>query len=401
MRICVLAPDFLPVWGGVGTYTVELIRHLPKKIEIHVVTPKRVRIGRSKISTYDYDFSQYFKDNIKIHFASRASDTFLYNGAFQFFCLRHLPKLVKEEGIDIVHSHTAHMPDILLQFRRLNIPTVTTIHTTIRGQRSGTIDSGVPFGDLDSSEKLTYLMYPFLRLAETLYFLKGRYYLTVSDWMKEQMIKQYPRIGNLIRIVHNAVDAQQFCPGKESPQRDMVLFTGRLVAAKGIRFLIEAIPAVLRKHPECLFLFIGAGNSLPYERRLKELKVPEQNFAFLGYLKDSSKLIEYYRAQSVYVAPTLYENLPIRVLEAMACGVPVVASNVCAIPEIIQDGLNGFLVNPGSIRELAEKISALLADPRMRRRMGLSARKTVIEKFDWNVNALKISDFYHQILNGS
>jgi glycosyltransferase involved in cell wall biosynthesis len=401
VRICVLAPDFLPVWGGVGTYTVELIRHLPKKIEIHVVTPKRVRIGRSKISTYDYDFSQYFKDNIKIHFASRASDTFLYNGAFQFFCLRHLPKLVKEEGIDIVHSHTAHMPDILLQFRRLNIPTVTTIHTTIRGQRSGTIDSGVPFGDLDSSEKLTYLMYPFLRLAETLYFLKGRYYLTVSDWMKEQMIKQYPRIGNLIRIVHNAVDAQQFCPGKESPQRDMVLFTGRLVAAKGIRFLIEAIPAVLRKHPECLFLFIGAGNSLPYERRLKELKVPEQNFAFLGYLKDSSKLIEYYRAQSVYVAPTLYENLPIRVLEAMACGVPVVASNVCAIPEIIQDGLNGFLVNPGSIRELAEKISALLADPRMRRRMGLSARKTVIEKFDWNVNALKISDFYHQILNGS
>jgi glycosyltransferase involved in cell wall biosynthesis len=396
-----LAPEFLPVWGGVGTYTVELIQHLPKKIEVHVVTPKRVSIGRSKISTHDYDFSEYFGDNVKIHFASKATDTFLYNGAFQFFCLRHVPKLVKKEGIELVHSHTAHMPDLLLQFRRLNIPTVTTIHTTIRGQRMGTIKSGAGFGDLESSEKLTYLMYPFLRLAETLYFLRGRYYLTVSNWMKEQMVMQHPRMGNLIKVVHNSVDAKRFCPSKESPQRDMVLFTGRLVAAKGIRFLIEAIPAVLREHPECLFLFIGAGNSLPYERRLKELKVPEQNFAFLGYLKDASKLIEYYRAECVYVAPTLYENLPIRVLEAMACGVPVVASNVCAVPELIRDGLNGFLINPGSVSELAERISALLADPRMRRRMGLDARKTVLEKFDWNVNALKISDFYHQILNGS
>jgi glycosyltransferase involved in cell wall biosynthesis len=396
-----LAPEFLPVWGGVGTYTVELIRHLPKKIEVHVVTPKRVSIGRSKISTYDYDFSEYFGDNVKIHFASKATDTFLYNGAFQFFCLRYVPELVKKEGIELVHSHTAHMPDLLLQFRRLNIPTVTTIHTTIRGQRIGTVNSGVGFGDLESSEKLTYLMYPFLRLAETLYFLRGRYYLTVSEWMKEQMVMQHPRMGNLIKVVHNSVDAERFCPSKESPQRDMVLFTGRLVAAKGIRFLIEAIPAVLREHPECVFLFIGAGNSLPYERRLKELKVPEQNFAFLGYLKDASNLIEYYRAESVFVAPTLYENLPIRVLEAMACGVPVVASNVCAVPELIRDGLNGFLINPGSVSELAERISALLADPRMRRRMGLDARKTVLEKFDWNVNALKISDFYGQILNGS
>lgn len=400
MRICVLAPEFLPVWGGVGTYTVELVRHLPSKIEVHVVTPRRVAIGRSKISTSDYDFSRYFGDNVRIHFASRASDTFLYNGDFQYYCLKHIPKLVKQEGIDIVHSHTAHMPDLLLQFRQLNIPIVTTIHTTIRGQRTGTISSGMKFWDLESSEKLTYLTYPFLRLAETLYFLKWRYYITVSDWMKEQMIKQYPRFGNLIKVVYNAVDVEEFSPGKESPKKDIVLFTGRLIAAKGVKFLVEAIPIVLREHPQCLFLFIGAGNSLPYERRLREMKVPKENFAFLGYLKDASELIDYYRAQSVYVAPTLYENLPIRVLEAMACGVPVVASNVCAVPEIIQDGVNGFLVNPGSVRELAERISTLLADPRMRRQMGQNARKTVLERFDWNVNAIKISDIYQRILNG-
>jgi hypothetical protein len=88
MRICVLAPEFLPVWGGVGTYTAELIRHLPKNIEVYVVTPRRMGIGKSKISTYDYDFSQYFGDNVRIHFASKTSDTFFHNAAFQYFWRR-------------------------------------------------------------------------------------------------------------------------------------------------------------------------------------------------------------------------------------------------------------------------------------------------------------------------
>jgi len=127
--------------------------------------------------------------------------------------------------------------------------------------------------------------------------------------------------------------------------------------------------------------------------------VSESNFSFSGYLKESSELVEWYRASSVYVAPTLYENLPIRVLEAMACGVPVVASNVCAIPEAIDNGVNGMLIQPGSVDELADAICCLLGDPNLRRKMGENARKTVLERFDWNVNAVKTVEVYRQILD--
>lgn len=400
MKICMLAPEFLPVWGGVGTYIVELVRHLPKSVEIHVVTPWRDCLGDSKVSSSDYDFSQYFGSNIRVHMISRASDTFLYNSSFQYACLKFVPKLVKEEKIDLVHSHTAHMPDLLLQFKKIGIPTVTTIHTTIGGQRAGTKSSGFSFSNLESSEKLTYLTYPFLRLAETMYFLKARQYITVSYWMKEQAKKRFPKFGDSIKVIHNAVDTTSFSPGKRKFEKKVVLFTGRLISAKGIRYLVEAMPIILRESPETLFLFIGSGNASPYERRLKELNIDQDSYKFLGYLREAKDLVEYYRSASVYVAPTLYENLPIRVLEAMACGVPVVASNVCAIPEAVRDGINGFLVQPGSISQLAERVCCLLADSKLGAKMGENARRTVIDEFNWNVSALKTSDVYDQVKYG-
>jgi len=404
MNICMLAPEFLPVWGGVGTYIVELIRHLPKDIGVHVVTPMREGFGKEKISTSDYDFSRYFGTNVQIDFVCRASDTFFYNAKFQYACLRHVPKLVKEENIDLIHSHTAHMPDLLLQFKRLHIPIVTTIHTTIQGQRQGTISSGMGFWSLEHSEKLTYVAYPLLRLAETVYFSKERYYIAVSEWMREQIRKQYLKVDeSSIFVVHNSVDTKQFSPseGRDDSQEDIVLFTGRLIAAKGIRYLADAIPIILREYPDTRFIFIGAGNSMPYRRRLREMGISERNFAFLGYLKESSDLVEYYRASTVYVAPTLYENLPIRLLEAMACGVPVVASDVCAIPEVIDNGVNGMLIQPSSVIELADATCCLLGDPNLRRKMGDNARKTVLERFDWNVNAARTAEVYRRILDSS
>lgn len=397
-----LAPEFLPVLGGVGTYIVELVRHLPKDIEVHVITPMREGFGTEKISTADYDFSTYFGSNIHVHFVSKASDTFVYNAKFQYACQKYVPRLVKEEQINLIHSHTAHMPDLLLQFKRLNIPTVTTIHTTIKGQRHGTKDSRMSFWSLGFSEKLTYLTFPFLRLAENVYFSKERYYITVSKWMKEQIVKQYPKIdSSSISVIYNSVDTNLFSPRKEvnPPQRDIVLFTGRLIAAKGIGYLVEAIPNILREYPDALFTFIGAGNSLPYRRRLGEMRIPERNFKFLGYLKESNDLVDYYKAASVYVAPTLYENLPIRILEAMACSVPVVASNICAIPEEIDNGVNGILIEPGSVKELVDAICHLLGDLNLRKRMGENARRTVLEKFNWDLNAARTVKAYKQVID--
>jgi glycosyltransferase involved in cell wall biosynthesis len=401
MKICMLAPEFLPVWGGVGTYITELVRHLPSDFEVHVVTPTRSGFGKEKVSSLDYDFSHYFGDNVRVHFLGSASDTFVYNLKFQYNCMKYVPKLVKEEGIDIIHSHTAHMPDLLLQFRHLDVPVVTTIHTTIRGQREGTKSSGMGFSGLESSEKLTYLAYPFLSFAESTYFLGKRHYITVSNWMKNRITQLFPELkSSSIRVIPNSVDVERFSPAEDKADagRKIVLFTGRLIAAKGIRFLVEAIPKVLRNHPDALFVFIGAGNCVPYRNRLRRMGVPSRNFLFLGYLREASELVSYYRVASVYVAPTMYENLPIRVLEAMACGVSVVASNVCAIPEVIEDEVNGLLVEPGSVEALSDAICRLLDDSDLRRILGYNARETVLKRFSWKVNISKVVKIYTQVL---
>jgi glycosyltransferase involved in cell wall biosynthesis len=403
IRLCIIAPDFWPIWGGLGTYVVELVNHLPRNIEIHVVTPKRESFGKEKLSTSTYDFARQFGKNVKSHMVSRANDTFMYNFGFQLGCFREVPRLVKSEHIDLIHcsSHMTGLGGGLLELRNPNVPMVTTIHTTIFGQRQGTRMSGMSFGGLEFSEKMTILGYPFLRFSEIAYFCKARQYITVSEWMKQQLRKHEIK-HSPISVVHNSVDTRKFCPADvEKPTKDVVLFTGRMMAAKGVRCLVEAIPRILKEHPEAFFLFIGPGDFSPYQRWLKDLCISEKNFAFLGYLKDRGELLEYLRSSSVYVAPTLYENLPIRILEAMACGVPVVASNIAAIPEAIYDNFNGMLVEPGSVDDLASAVCLLLSDSALRRRIGHEARKTVLEKFNSEVNASRTAEVYQKVLSQS
>jgi glycosyltransferase involved in cell wall biosynthesis len=393
-----LAPEFLPIWGGVGTYIVELVRHLPRSVEIHVVTPSRERIGNVQVKTSDYDFDEYFGDNVNVHFISSASDTFFYNAAFQYACFKHVPSLIKEAGIDLLHSHTAHMPDLLLQFRRLKVPAVATVHTTISGQRQGSKESGVSFRDLELSEKATFAGYPFLRLAEVAFFSARRRYITVSNWMKAQLLRRFPKLARSdVRVIPNSVDTEFFRPGKED-DRPIVLFTGRFTAAKGLTYLVNSMPRILRDYPDPLFIFIGPGNSSPYEAALRTLEVPKRSYQFLGYLKDREALLDYYRRCTVFVAPTLYENLPIRVLEAMACAKPVVATHVSAIPEIITSQHDGVLVPPGSSGALAEAICSLLGDPERRMEIGRKARQTVVHRFDWTRNARETILFYEGVL---
>ena len=264
MKVCMLAPEFPPVLGGVGVYVYELAKRMPKDIEFHVLTPLRKAIDGTKASSADY-YSSSLGDNIRVHFISVAKDTFFYNGAFQWACMRYVPKLVREHRIDLIHSHTAHMPDLLLGLRGLRIPILTTIHTTIKGQQQGTRISGIPFARLSRSEKATLLFYPFLRLAEEVYFRGARFYMTQSRWMRDQMIGNYRRLAKSVVVVPTSVDTELFCPlrGVRQENQTVILFTGRLLASKGVDCMISAMPTVLSKYPDAIFVFAGPGDSAP------------------------------------------------------------------------------------------------------------------------------------------
>jgi len=287
--------------------------------------------------------------------------------------------------------------------RRARIPIITTIHTTIKGQKDGIMSSGLSFSKMDFSEKCTLLLHPALSLAEQLYLRKSKELITVSNWMREVIKKNYPFISKL-RVIHNGVDSRRFKPQKtnnfpirEETRRPIVLFSSRLTVAKGVHYFIQAIPKILTKTKDVHFVFSGAGPKEHWIGLLRKLNIDKSFYTFLGYV-DYKLLPSLYANADIFVAPSLYENLPIRILEAMSSESAVIASNICAIPEAITNGENGILISPGNVDELAKATIMLLENDELRSRLGKNARQTMIEDFSWNVIAEKTVGAYEKLL---
>ena len=319
--------------------------------------------------------------------------------------LQKLPSIIKDYKIDMIHTNFPHMPDVLLKsLGRKKVPDITTVHTTIEGQKSGTRASGLSYLEMDRSEKSTLLLYPFLRAIENVYLRKSRNLATVSYWMRDQVKKAYPFVSDMY-VVHNGVDVERYSRDKASKfqfsdknvKGPIVLFSSRLTAAKGVHYLIQAIPEVLKGDRDAHFVFTGAGPKALWMQLLEKLGVNKSSYTFLGYI-DYKKLPGLYASADVFVAPSLYENLPIRILEAMSCESAVVASRICAIPEAITHLENGLLISPGDVQELADSISMLVSDESLRKRLGARARETVVKEFDWNRIGSKTLRIYEKVL---
>jgi len=404
MKIVLLAPEFLPVWGGVGTYVVELIRNFPRDVEVHVMTPFRKGIGGSELSSADYDFGEMFHDNVHVHFVSTASDTFWYNAKFQLGVARELKRLVKRETPDLVHSNAAHMPDLLVDPRGLGVPIVTTIHTTLEGQLASVKDA--PLSDLEFSEKMTRLMAPILLALEGHYYRHRHHFITVSHIGKKTVSREKRIPAERIRVIYNGVDASRFSPSNRKMAEALlpdvsdvdavkVLYLSRLIGKKGIYVLLRAIPRVL-KRVDAHFIFAGPGLKPDFEGH----GIPRGSYSYLGYISEEQKRALHALAD-VFVLPSFYENFPISILEAMASGTPPVSTPVGGIPEMITPGYNGVLVPQRDAASLADALVRLIESDTLRRKMGRNARDTVLEKFTWRKTADSTLEYYREILEGA
>lgn len=348
--------------------------------------------------------TEYFDGRLQVHVLSRAKETFLYNAAFQWRVSRYLAEFGRSEGFDIVHSHHAHMPHILYGFRHNRLPIITTVHTTIEGQRQSIRASRTPFNRLEPSERWQILLYPELRLAERAALQTANRFVTMSRWMFDQLRQRWPEIATPIDIVPNGVHSGRFLPERmreDNLLRDVdspiVLISSRLTAAKGIEFAVEAMKAVLAERKDVLFVFAGARDAGFWPHYVKSRGIPPAAVRFLGYVPYDSLPPLYARA-TVYLLPTLYENVPLRMLEAMCAGAPVIASRVCGIPEVIRHRENGLLVPPGDSGSIADAIRLLLDDEALAKRLGQRGRQTVLEQFDWKVVGRKTVDSYRRAL---
>jgi len=196
-----------------------------------------------------------------------------------------------------------------------------------------------------------------------------------------------------VRHIPHGVDMDRFRPadpgGREELRRRLglppdgliVTFTGRLLRGKGLETLIEAFAS---QEPRARLLIVGsgAGQALSVEEEIRE-RVARADLAGRVIMTGRVENVEdYLRASDIFAFPSVFEGLGLSLIEAQACGLACVASRTGGIVDIIEDGKNGLLVNPGQVEELGAGLAALLSDEDRRRGVGLAGRKSALERFD-------------------
>jgi glycosyltransferase involved in cell wall biosynthesis len=208
------------------------------------------------------------------------------------------------------------------------------------------------------------------------------------------------------RLIYGGADASRFFPDEQQP-REGVLFVGRLTPHKGVDRLIQALPDGTR---------LNVVGSTGHDARLPEREYPSllqalargREVRFVGAAREED-LPGWYRSAAVLALPSVErtcfgrhvrvsELLGLAVLEAMASGTPVVASRLGGLPEIIEDGVTGFLVPPGDVGALRERLVQLVRDPLLARRLGCRGREVVSERFTWQAVAARCLDAYESLL---
>ena len=179
-------------------------------------------------------------------------------------------------------------------------------------------------------------------------------------------------------------------------KKKTVLFVGRLTEHKGIQTIIEA---AAHTEPSIMYLLVGPGE-MPkaWLRRMNELKVADR-IVLVGKVADKD-LPAYYAASDILVLPSVsrLEAFGLVLVEAMACGKPVVASDMPGVRDVIEDGKTGLLCKPFSDTDLASKINAALSDACLGGDMGRAGRKLVEQRYSWSVISKKIEALYEEVL---
>ncbi len=230
--------------------------------------------------------------------------------------------------------------------------------------------------------------------------LRGR--IAVSGSARDCANKHFP--GDYT-IIPNGVDLEYFSPevapvGELCDGKLNILFVGRLEKRKGFDYLLDAYQQVKRKIPDSRLIVVGPGTRLRhgYEKRVRSESL--EDVVFAGYVPQD-ELPRYYRTADIFCAPaTGRESFGIVLLEAMAVGKPVVASNIEGYASVLDDGVEGLLVPPKDSGALAQALLLLARDPQLRQQMGARGRAKALG-YSWQNIARRVLDYYRQVLSES
>lgn len=217
--------------------------------------------------------------------------------------------------------------------------------------------------------------------------------VTISRFGRAQVLRSAPiEDWPKVRVVQLGVDTSRYVPRVEQPAgpRPIVLTVGRLAAVKGQAILIEAVHQLLDRGIDLGLTIVGQGPDRRWLERLAEQYGMAGRVEFTGALNADETRRQFERA-SVFALTSFAEGIPVVLMEAMALGVPCVASRVTGVPELIEDGLTGRLVTAGDVEEAADAIADLLSDPATTHAMTRAAREQVVRHYDLSTNARRLA----------
>ncbi len=276
---------------------------------------------------------------------------------------------------DIVHIHGTLAPTLplltLMTSRRTNI---FTFHPTFEPSLLFEVSKG-------------YLRRYFDRI-------NGK--IAVSKTARDSIFRYFP---GEYRIIPNGVDTERFTPGDASrkfPKGILpkeILFVGRIEPRKGLQYLIDALPLVKKEIDDVHLTVVGGGYK---EMRLRISDEVKDSIRFLGFV-EPGHLSEIFKGSSLFVSPAISgESFGIVLIEAMASGVPVIASDIPGYRCVIEDRKNGLLVSPGDHKEIAESIVKIMKNDNLRCSLIKGGLKSAA-RYSWKKVSKEILDFYYEV----
>jgi glycosyltransferase involved in cell wall biosynthesis len=395
-NILVFTTTFPTFLEGDGTppFVYELSKRLAEKEDINIIvlTPfrKKTKVFEErdglKIYRFKYGFTSLCEGAI---LPNLKKNKFLYfQIPFLFlFSIINLAKVIKKENINIIHAHWIIPQGFIAVlykklFRKKSLKIICTSH------------GGDIFGLQNS------LMKKIKRW--TLNNIDGL--TVVSNAIKDEVQKLNIRKDLPIEVISMGVDTELFNPDKYDPKikekynikGPFLLFVGRLVEKKGVKYLIDAIPKVIEKYPETKLLIVGSG---PLENELKtqvkNLNL-EKNIIFTGAIPNN-ELPRYYATADIFIGPSIItkggdrEGLPVTYLEAMSSGCIVIGTDLLGNKDVIKEGINGYVIKQKNSKDIEDKILEILGNKTKK-----IEQKMVLDfirgNFSWNIISKKYSE---------
>ncbi|MFK8181754.1 MAG: glycosyltransferase family 4 protein [Phormidesmis sp.] len=280
---------------------------------------------------------------------------------------------------------------------RLQAKGITHLHNHF-GDSSGTVTMlAAALGDMDYSFTLhgPGIFFEPTRWQLTEKISRAKFVSCISYFCRSQAMIFAPwSAWDNLHIVHCGIEPELFTEEAGSKTGSNLLYVGRLAAAKGLPVLLQSLATLKLECPDIHLTVVGDGEDrVALEAQAQTLNL-ENNVTFVGYQSPAS-VREYLQASDVFVMSSFAEGVPVVLMEAMMAGLPVVATQIAGVSELVEDGLNGFLVPPSNAEALTGRIAALLADGDLRSRLGAQGMHKVSQEFNIHHEAKKL---YHLII---